>query len=252
MASNPTVGRPRSGPRRRRGETARDEILDAAAELFTTQGYAATSTRAIAEAVGIKQASLYYHFASKEQILFDLLLETVQPSRAVAEQLESDASRDPERLTPAVQLWALAAYDVGLLCTGRWNLGALYLLPELRADRFADFHVERRRLREAYGTLVERGLAEGSFDVTDAWAATHLAFGLVETVISLRQDPEASSSVVADPDTLARSVADGVLRLLGVTERRLRPVRSRALAWLDALDPELTAQRYPDGPAAAS
>jgi AcrR family transcriptional regulator len=229
MVAGGTVGRPRSGPRRRQGATARDEIVDAAAELFTQHGYAATSTRAIAEAVGVKQASLYYHFANKEQILFDLLLATVQPSRDVAAAL----ARDPDAGPAAAQLWALAAYDVRLLCAGRWNLGALYLLPELRADRFAAFHEERRRLREEdYGGLVQRGVTDGEFPaVEDPSTATYLAFGLVEAVISLRQETSATG-LPTDVDALAATVADAVLRLLGVPPRRLGTARRRAEAWL--------------------
>ena len=45
------------------------EILDAALELFSTQGYEATSVSQIADAVGIRKASLYSHFASKQEIL---------------------------------------------------------------------------------------------------------------------------------------------------------------------------------------
>jgi AcrR family transcriptional regulator len=228
MVTGGSVGRPRSGPRRRQGATAREEIFDAAAELFTQQGYAATSTRAIAEAVGIKQASLYYHFANKEQILFDLLLATVQPTRAVADALE----RDPQAGPAAARLWALAAYDVRLLCSGRWNLGALYLLPELRADRFADFHDERRRLREDYGRLIRRGVADGDLTtVDDAETATHLAFGLVEAVISLRQET-AATGLPIDVADLAGTVGDGILRLLGLRPRRLATVRAHARAWL--------------------
>ena len=48
------VGRPRKNSPRRRGSTAREEILDASSELFTTQGFANTSTHQIAEAVGIR------------------------------------------------------------------------------------------------------------------------------------------------------------------------------------------------------
>src|SRR5512143_1649202 len=79
------VGRPRLGPRQRMGLSAREEILDAAAQLFSEQGYAGTSTRAIALAVGIKQASLYYHFANKEQMLVELLNTTVVPSLGAVE-----------------------------------------------------------------------------------------------------------------------------------------------------------------------
>jgi AcrR family transcriptional regulator len=226
MALSGSVGRPRSAPRRRHGATAREEILDAAAELFTQLGYAATSTRAIAEAVGVKQASLYYHFANKEQILFDLLLSTVAPSRDAAAALAGSAE------DAAVQLWALAAYDVRLLCTERWNLGALYLLPELRADRFLPFHTERRLLREDYGRLVAEGLAAQRFRTEDPVTATHLVFGLVEAVISMRQEPDLAESVAADAVPLGSTVADGALRLLGVDGAALRPVRGRAQDWL--------------------
>ena len=53
------VGRPRLVPTQFEG-SPREQILEVAARLFTSKGYAATSTREIAEAVGIRQASLYY------------------------------------------------------------------------------------------------------------------------------------------------------------------------------------------------
>jgi hypothetical protein len=59
------AGRPRLSSVLRQAGSARDQILDAAAEMFVTQGYHAASTRRIAEVVGVKQASLYYHFGSE-------------------------------------------------------------------------------------------------------------------------------------------------------------------------------------------
>ena len=53
----------------------RQEILDAALELFSVQGFEATSISQLAEAVGIRKASLYSHFGNKQAIL-DTLLET--------------------------------------------------------------------------------------------------------------------------------------------------------------------------------
>lgn len=55
--------------------TTKQEILDAALELFSVQGYEATSISALADAVGIRKASLYSHFADKQAIL-DALLQT--------------------------------------------------------------------------------------------------------------------------------------------------------------------------------
>jgi AcrR family transcriptional regulator len=44
-------------------------ILDTAARLLRSGGYHQTTLREIAEAVGIRKASLYHHFASKEEIV---------------------------------------------------------------------------------------------------------------------------------------------------------------------------------------
>ena len=55
------------------GEDTRQRILDVAAELFVEQGYDGTSLREIAERLGVTKAALYYHFASKDQILRALL-----------------------------------------------------------------------------------------------------------------------------------------------------------------------------------
>lgn len=47
----------------------RNEILDAAEQLFVTKGFDGTSTNDILEKVGIARGTLYYHFKSKEEIL---------------------------------------------------------------------------------------------------------------------------------------------------------------------------------------
>lgn len=56
------------------GGAARERILDSALELFSEKGYAATTVRDIAGAVGVKAASLYNHFEGKQGI-FDALIE---------------------------------------------------------------------------------------------------------------------------------------------------------------------------------
>src|SRR5262252_7244812 len=46
--------------------------------MFWEKGYAATTTREIAGALQIQQASLYYHIASKEDLLYQLCLSSVR------------------------------------------------------------------------------------------------------------------------------------------------------------------------------
>ena len=45
------------------------EIIDAAARVFAERGYHGATTQAIADVLGIRQASLYYYFSSKEAAL---------------------------------------------------------------------------------------------------------------------------------------------------------------------------------------
>lgn len=201
----PTTGRPRLERRKRPGATARDEVLDAAAELFTTLGVAATSTRQIAEAVGIRQASLYHHFRTKDDILAALLSGTVLSSLAAAQRLRER----PE--SPTVLLHALALVDCRLLWDSPWNLGILYLLPEVRTPRFDEFHRQRGELREVYRELAQRVVADlGSApaDTLDVAADPDVVFRLVETLPNLRADG------LGDADQPQRT-ADLALHALG-------------------------------------
>ena len=54
------------------GASTRERILDVALELFTDQGFDGTSMREIAERLNITKPAIYYHFASKEDILMAL------------------------------------------------------------------------------------------------------------------------------------------------------------------------------------
>ncbi len=56
-------------PTRRTGRETRAEAQRVALSLFIAKGYEATSLREIAEELGISKAALYYHFASKEDIV---------------------------------------------------------------------------------------------------------------------------------------------------------------------------------------
>lgn len=104
------LGRP---PKQEERQT-RERILDAALERFAAQGYAATSLRQIAQAVGIKESAIYAHFASKEAVFRSLSEQMVTPVVLVQEVLGSDLvtvmRRDPEAVVRQlvkriIELW---------------------------------------------------------------------------------------------------------------------------------------------------
>ena len=70
----------------------KNEILDAAEDLFAAKGYEETSTGDILDRVGIARGTLYYHFRSKEEIL-DALIERMNRGLiARAEKIAGDRS----------------------------------------------------------------------------------------------------------------------------------------------------------------
>lgn len=94
--------RPRTAQQKpEEGAASRRLILDAAASLFCTQGYSDTSMREIADKVGIKQASIYYHFTSKEVILTEILAISID---TVVEAVSRKIEALPANTGPAAKL----------------------------------------------------------------------------------------------------------------------------------------------------
>ena len=90
-----------------RGNT-KQEILDAALELFSVQGFEATSIAQIAGAVGIRKASLYSHFENKQDILDTLVQEVLEQyeehSLFARGTWEKEAAVLPQTADDAVQM----------------------------------------------------------------------------------------------------------------------------------------------------
>jgi AcrR family transcriptional regulator len=70
----------------------RNRILSAAARLFSQKGYRGTTTRAISEVVGILSGSLFHYFASKDQMLFEIMREAAHSMCVRAETVVTSAT----------------------------------------------------------------------------------------------------------------------------------------------------------------
>ena len=211
--TRPRPGRPRHAPDDGGGLSPREQILEAAAALFVEQGFAATSTRAIADRVGIRQASLYYHFAGKDEILLELLRTSVRPSLETARALENAA---PEP-TPEAALYALAMADAHTLATAPHNIGMLYLLPEVQLERYDLFREDRVELQETYARLGAQ--VAGDAPTTAAGARRgEMLIQLVEVVIQQRRTrvPDASD---------CHAIAEACLRVCGADEPAVAAAR---------------------------
>lgn len=103
------VKRPRGRPRK--PDLMRDEgnrrpaLLQAAAKLFRKKGYAATTTRDIAAAAGMQSGSPFYHFKSKEALLYAVMEEGMQSARQ--RQSVTQARLEEAMVPPGERLRAL-------------------------------------------------------------------------------------------------------------------------------------------------
>jgi AcrR family transcriptional regulator len=104
--------RPRQRQPRRERDTRR-QILDASLHLFSEHGFARTTVRAIARDVGITNAAIYYHFASKQELLEALLEE-----RGIVPALQELQQATPE-IAPRVALLAIARQAMSLMQSNR-------------------------------------------------------------------------------------------------------------------------------------
>lgn len=87
------------------GAQTRAEAQRIALSLFSTQGYEATSMRQIADELGIKKASLYYHFTGKDDIVRSLLEGRSDEARVLAEWVRTQQQQSPSLPREAVLRW---------------------------------------------------------------------------------------------------------------------------------------------------
>jgi AcrR family transcriptional regulator len=96
-SSDPAQDAPSASPRQRRapkGEKRREELLDAALQLFSLEGYTGASIARIAERVGISVAGVLHHFPSKTALLMGVLDRRDEVSRKIADEVRGDGSLD--------------------------------------------------------------------------------------------------------------------------------------------------------------
>lgn len=173
-----------------RWESRYREVLDAAATIFAEKGYQGASTRDIAERLGIRAASLYYYFPSKEASLAAIcelgvtdfitnLRDILATEKPAAEKIRAAAANQllPLRSRPA------ADYI-------RVFLRHRHELPDGPRHTIA-------RLAREYQSLIRQifveGIKSGEFRKLDPEMATLALLGLLNSVIAARSLPPSST-----------------------------------------------------------
>ncbi|WP_307873594.1 MULTISPECIES: TetR/AcrR family transcriptional regulator [unclassified Frankia] len=148
---------------RRPGADRRAQIMQVAADLFEANAYQGTSMEAVAQRVGIRKASLYYYFASKDDLLAQMHLETIEPIfEAHRQRLDAHilGSRD--------LLLAMMADLVSLAESHGIHMRQVFdhfqELPEPVRTKIID---QRDNYREMIIDVLNQGIADGVFATND-------------------------------------------------------------------------------------
>ena len=137
----------------------RNEILDAAEELFVTKGYDKTSTNDILDKVQIARGTLYYHFKSKEDIL-NAMIDRINSSLfAKAEAVAKDKN------IPVVERIVLTITSLRV----NTDIGN-EIITQVHKPQNALMHQKMQQslvngVLPILTSLVDEGNAEGIFDV---------------------------------------------------------------------------------------
>ncbi len=140
-------------------KTSKETILKEASKLFRKKGYAGTSVQDIAQAVGVKAASLYNHISSKQEILQELCMPiSRQFSQGMIDISEST-------LNPFEKLQAIVSLHIKVtqsftdsmsLITGDWI--------HLEGGALKEYKASRKNYEQSFRTILEHCKKENLID----------------------------------------------------------------------------------------
>lgn len=185
----------------------RQRILAEASALFRRQGYQATSTRQIANAVGIRQPSLFHHFANKQAILEELFSLSLDNAVGVAES----AARGEG--SPAKRLGDYLVWDLTTLLSLPLTLSELYSSDVLRAPELAHWAAKLERLYGALEAMVRQGVEADEFIAIDPRLARRMIANVTIAYIQYADEHPGH-----EPEELARDGARFILAGLSETK----------------------------------
>jgi TetR/AcrR family transcriptional regulator, cholesterol catabolism regulator len=137
--------------RLRRGIRTREQILNAAIDLFGSRGFAATSMKDLASAAGVRAPAFYNHFSSKERILAAALVRTLEDFKVQVVDTDDPTRPSVDRLENLVR--AHVSYQVTNAAVVR-SVDNLLEAVSTGALLTAEDQAEIRVFTQAYRALV--------------------------------------------------------------------------------------------------
>lgn len=187
---SPTTARKRLSREESQAQT-RERLIDTAQQLFVANGYGGASIRDIANKAGYSQGAFYSNFASKEDVLLELLRRHMTAEATHLSRVMSGDGDDSEQIFAELDAWAST-----LNHDADWCMLSIEL--QLHANRSQTFAVEyqkvwdrhRSELGQVIGQLFHKlGRIPPAEPAELAAAFMALSHGLALQRMSTRPDP---------------------------------------------------------------
>ena len=162
------------GRKAKTGKISVEQILGTAVTIFMKKGYLGTSVREIADRMGVKAGSLYYHIQSKEEILIrihDVLIDHL------LEESEKIVANDTIDARKKFELFATELLRV----MGELRPYAVVFFRDYRflpASEFKKINRKRKRYQELLHKIIKQGIKEGEFRKVDTKIIRLGVFGM--------------------------------------------------------------------------
>jgi AcrR family transcriptional regulator len=206
----------------------RGRILLAASTLFAQRGYFGTSTRDIADAVQVRQPSLFHHFEAKHEIFRTLVELDLGPS------IDRIRARLDEDSTWAEKLHLTIACDVREALIQPFDARGLYQDAVLGLDEFADEREGIALFHELVEHLISSGCEAGEFVVFEPSFVQRAVNGVLFETLREQGGPGGRIR-----ERRPMQAADFVLRALLLDGTRLDRIRGLTQDRLGELEPTI-------------
>ena len=148
-------------------------IRNAAAKVFAKRGFKSATTRDIARSAQISPAAVYYYFDSKEDLLFQILQETISSGLSLIQEIERSRKGLKEKLSDILKIHTQAAVDFNKMKLLVHNQDALN--PEHKEK----IKEKQRIYANSLIKVLEALKAEGKITDLDTKACAFAFFGMV-------------------------------------------------------------------------
>jgi AcrR family transcriptional regulator len=197
----PTPTTHRDGRQAELRGTARQRVLEGAADEFVERGYAAASLQAIAKRAGLTRGAVYWNFKNKQELFLTLLDERIdEPARELMQLTETAPSDEATAAAVSDGLARLISDEAPLLMLLFEHWAAAARDPKLRRA----FNARQRKLRDTLAHALQARHATTGVPLTYpadqlATAVLALAYG---SAMNKLVDPDAT------PDELPGEILD--------------------------------------------